>query len=155
MNGPEELRQSYLTDAVIAGSMVTGVFVYVGVLRYLQLHGHTPFVMLEARILGYIGYTFFGLAGAVFLAIRFLRRAHLAKDRVSGLHAALGRLRMATVVSCALAETIAVLGLVLGLLGGSQRDVYILFGISLVLLFVYFPRPDKWKALTRGASSGA
>ena len=161
----DQLRQTYLTTAIIAGSMVSAVFIYAGILRFLQLRGIAPVMELEPTMLEYVGYALLGLSGVTFLSIQFLRKMCLRKGTrpLSGGSSSslpepaeessvlLGKLRMATVISCGLAETPAVCGLALGLLGGAPRDVYILFGISLVLLMFYFPRLERWKDFLRGS----
>ena len=40
----------------------------------------------------------------------------------------------------------AIIGLVLFFLGGLYKDFYVLLFVSLVLIFMYFPRLKNWEA---------
>jgi hypothetical protein len=63
------------------------------------------------------------------------------------------RLSRASVVTSALAEIPAVLGLVLFLLTGLSRDFYPLLFVSLFLEFMYFPRLRVWQDLAGQGST--
>lgn len=57
----------------------------------------------------------------------------------------LGRLRSAYIASFALAESVAVLGLVLRLLGGAVNEILPFFAVAVVLFVLLFPRlPDTY-----------
>ena len=57
----------------------------------------------------------------------------------------LGRVRAAYVTGFALAESVALLGLVLCLLGGALNDVLPFFAVAVVLFVLLFPRlPDTY-----------
>ncbi len=52
----------------------------------------------------------------------------------------------AAIISLTLAEMPAIIGLVLFFLGGLYKDFYVLLFVSLVLIFMYFPRLKNWEA---------
>jgi len=49
-------------------------------------------------------------------------------------------------VTFAIAESLAVYGLVLFLLSGDRRDLYLLGGLALAVMLALFPSYEKWKA---------
>jgi len=57
----------------------------------------------------------------------------------------LSRLFDLTVLTLCLAEIPALLGLILFLIAGYNRDFYILLFVSLFLLFMYLPRLKNWE----------
>ena len=86
--------------------------------------------------------------------IGLVRRALLARSRGEGAAAQAGRLITTSVVTAALAEVPAILGLVLFMLWGLSGDFYALFALSLVLLAVYFPRLDGWREWAAEPAAG-
>jgi F0F1-type ATP synthase membrane subunit c/vacuolar-type H+-ATPase subunit K len=83
-------------------------------------------------------------AGCVVASVGLRRRA-VAKVRGSGnLPAALMTLRTGIIVSCAIAEVPATLGLVYIFLGGSMMWMPAFFGGALLALAAAVPRPAQW-----------
>jgi hypothetical protein len=74
-------------------------------------------------------------AAAIILAIRIINGRQAGR-----------KLFPVAIASLALAALPAVLGLVLFLLGGYNRDFYALFFVSMLLMFMYFPRASVWQA---------
>ncbi len=91
-------------------------------------------------------YGAFLAAAAVVLAIRRLNGARLNPRPGESEAAWLDRFSSAAILGLALAELPSLLGLGLFLLGGYNRDFYALLAVSLVLLFMYFPRASAWQA---------
>jgi hypothetical protein len=84
-------------------------------------------------------------AGCVAASVGVRRRA-VAKVRGSGdLSAALMALKTGIIVSCALAEAPATLGLVYIFLGGSTMWMPAFFGSALLALAAAVPRPAQWE----------
>jgi len=52
-----------------------------------------------------------------------------------------------TIITFALCESIAIYGLILFILGKQKQDLYLLVGLSLILMLVFFPNLEKWKDL--------
>jgi hypothetical protein len=65
------------------------------------------------------------------------------------------RLMTAAVITYALCELIAVLGLALFFLGGSSTDFYVFMLISLFFFSVYFPKYGRWEEWMRERRSTA
>ncbi|MDD8026652.1 MAG: hypothetical protein PHI34_09055 [Acidobacteriota bacterium] len=91
-------------------------------------------------------------AAAVIVIIRFLNSGRPRRGAGNSGGLSLRRVFAVSIVSLLLAEIPAGLGLVLFLLGGYNLDFYTLLFVSLVLLFMYFPRASTWEA--RRASPG-
>jgi F0F1-type ATP synthase membrane subunit c/vacuolar-type H+-ATPase subunit K len=94
----------------------------------------------------------FLLAGLVLaLGSMAVRRAQLGRMRLEAVarrRGARGLVRhifITTLVSSALAEAAGVLGLVSGLLGGSQLEVIILGVIGLMMVLSNYPRRSAWE----------
>ncbi|MCX6560164.1 MAG: hypothetical protein NTZ26_06560 [Candidatus Aminicenantes bacterium] len=85
-------------------------------------------------------------AAAVILAIRILNGRRLGRIGSEPDEAARRRIFSTSVASLVLADLPAVLGLVLFLAGGYNRDFYALLFVSMLLLFMYFPRGSVWQA---------
>lgn len=85
-----------------------------------------------------------GVVNAVIaLAFRYRIMSALPPDEDPA--PALSRLRGAYFASFALAESVAVLGLVLRLLGGALNETLPLFAVAVVLFVILFPRlPDTY-----------
>jgi cytochrome b561 len=91
-----------------------------------------------------VRYVFFGIAVLVVLALRRLPRLlGPKKDEPEEVNSA-RRLR-ASILTSALCEVPAVLGLAMVFLTGSQRDFLYLTGISIVFFLIYFPRESMWE----------
>ncbi len=54
-------------------------------------------------------------------------------------------LAQAAVITFALCEAVALLGLVLFLLAGNAMDFYIFMVISLGFFYLFFPKYDQWE----------
>lgn len=80
-------------------------------------------------------YLFYGIAVVMIILLRSLRGTLLKK---APLHAT-------SIITAAICESPAILGLVLFMLTGIKRDFYFLLIVSLFLLFMYFPRYSHWQ----------
>ena len=90
-------------------------------------------------------YAFFAEAIVVVILIRVLRQALLGRSRASAAGPDLRRLQRTAVMTIVLCEIPALIGLGLFLFGGFNIDFYLLFAVSLVLIFMYFPRLSQWR----------
>ena len=52
----------------------------------------------------------------------------------------------AAMITAGLGEAPAMMGLVYYLITGIRRDLYFLAGLSIILLFLYFPKAEHWEA---------
>jgi F0F1-type ATP synthase membrane subunit c/vacuolar-type H+-ATPase subunit K len=141
-------------DKAFATSRFLGLTFAVCLMFYLLLEE-----IVRARFRPFLGFApgidvvrlrYFGFAAAVALVIA-LRIVHsrilaAAAARADGPRAVRSLFR-AGVISLALAETPALIGLVLFLLAGLNTDFYLLLFVSIVLVFMYFPRKAAWETV--------
>jgi hypothetical protein len=97
-----------------------------------------------------VRYGAFLAAAGVVLAIRAVNGNRLGRREGEADEVWLDRISSASILGSALAELPALLGLALFLMGGYNRDFYALLLVSLVLLFMYFPRASAWQARRAG-----
>jgi hypothetical protein len=98
-----------------------------------------------------VRYAFYLGAAAAVVLIRVLNAIALRRKKTASPEAFLGRLKTVALLTLALAETPALLGLALFLVGGYNVDFYGLLFVSLILLFMYFPRIRTWEAHLQNA----
>lgn len=131
MTDESGLEKAYRTARVIHWGYIAALPFYVLVaelkIRSSQVIGLAPAAVT-------LRYVFYAAAVGVILALRQLRGP-------------LGRripLLPAALISAALGEVPALLGLAYALVTGLRRDFYFLTGLSLILLLLYLPRPEHW-----------
>jgi len=86
--------------------------------------------------------------------IGLVRRALVARSRSEGAAGQARRLITTAVVTAALAELPAIIGLVLFMLSGLHGDFYALLALSLALQAIYFPRLDGWREWAAEPAAG-
>jgi F0F1-type ATP synthase membrane subunit c/vacuolar-type H+-ATPase subunit K len=138
----DELKRTYRVATLIGMALIGSLFIYAVLVEVLRassfLRGFLPFEGTEI-----LRYAFFACAVAQVFLIRFIRSVILSKGK------GIQRFLVATIVTYVLCESIAILGLVLFLSGGDPFDFYLLAGLSLILLMLYFPRYSQWEDWNR------
>jgi hypothetical protein len=146
-----DLKAEYRGAAIISGAMMGGLVVYVMLVEFFR-RAHSPFEGLNPSALpAQARDVFYGLAFAAFLLARFVRKTILKQAPSEGSDVLVRKLKTATIVTFALADVPAIMGLVLFLLSGLYQEFYALLLFSLLLMGVYFPRIDYWESWVRGA----
>lgn len=92
--------------------------------------------------------TFFALAG-VFIFTATVVKGVLLRSVPSDAESRLSRLRIASILTAALAEAPAVLGLVLFMISRSRTDFYILLVVAAYLLVRHLPQQAAWELYVR------
>jgi hypothetical protein len=133
------LKARYLAVNFIGLAMIAAVFVYAGVVELIkwQWAPFAGFARLDPRTVGLLKYAFLALAAAQFGIIKVVQKIVPAKST--------DNLPQAAIITFALCEAVAVLGLVLFLLTGNAMDFYILMTISLGFFYLFFPKYDQWE----------
>ena len=126
----------------ITFSMMVSLVVYAAVVQIVRLGDRAPIASSTLQI---VRLAIFVAGLVVFVAARVARRAMLRKTADDGLEVLLGRLARASVVTSALSEAPAVLGLALFFVGGVRTDFYVMALLSLAMFAMYFPRMSVWK----------
>jgi hypothetical protein len=138
---PLALKTRYLAVNFIGLAMIASVFVYAGVVEFIkwQWAPFAGFGHLEPRLAAFLKYIFLALAGAQYGAIKLVQKIVPARS--------VDNLPQAAIITFALAESVAVLGLVLFLLAGNSMDFYIFMLISLLYFYLFYPKYDIWEKL--------
>ncbi|MBU4233571.1 MAG: hypothetical protein L6277_16980 [Desulfobacterales bacterium] len=137
------LKARYLAINFIGLAMIASVFVYAGVVELIkwQLAPFAGFAKLDPQTVALIKYAFLALAAAQFGVIKAVQKILPARSA--------DNLSRAAVITFALCEAVAVLGLVLFLLAGQPIDFYIFMVISLGFFYLFFPKYDQWEQRLR------
>jgi hypothetical protein len=141
------LKARYLVVNFIGLAMIAAVFIYAGVVELLKwkLAPFAGFAKLEPHTVALLKYIFLALAAAQFGVIKAVQKILPAKS--------VANLSQAAVITFALCESVAVLGLVLFLLAGQGLDFYIFMVISLGFFTLFFPKYDQWEQRLRAGEA--
>jgi hypothetical protein len=139
------LKARYLVVNFMGLAMIASVFVYAGVVELIkwQWAPFAGFGKLPSANTELLSYIFLAIAAGQFGAIKAVPRIVLARS--------VDNLPQAAVISLALCESVALLGLVLFLLTGRSGDFYIFMLISLGFFYWFYPRYDQWEKLVHEA----
>ena len=144
---PDALDRRIRTASVVVGAMAASVvaFAVVGTVTVRAASGGTPLSFM----LGIVSAAFFALLGSV-----VYRRLNYQPIRLRQIFEASGESGLAdhmlrtTIVSAALAEAVAVFGLLMGTLTGDTYYLYALCAIALLGVLSNFPRARRWRELS-------
>ena len=141
------LKARYLAVNFIGLAMIASVFVYAGVVELLkwQLAPFAGFAKLDPGTVALLKYAFLALAAAQFGIIKAVQKILPTRT--------VENLSVAAIITFALCESVAVLGLVLFLLSGNSMDFYIFMVISLGFFTLFFPKYDQWEQRVRAEGS--
>ncbi len=144
-NVREEIRRAHRPAVVVGIAILASLFVYLVIVEVLRatMGPFRGFVALPG--LRTLRYAFYGLAVLEVLATRFFQGLLLRRAPGDDVRATVLKLARAAVVTLSLSQVPALLGLVLFLLGGLNRDFYALLAVSVALAFMYFPRLRSWE----------
>lgn len=141
----EELRRSYRPAVIVAAAILGSLGVYIVLALLLKASRPLHPVLLSRTTVPVIRLAFYGLAIVQVIIIRVMRG--ILYRPTPGLDGrALGRrLMLISIFTSVFSEVPALLGFVLFLLAGLTWDLYVLVFVSLVLLFMFFPRFRYWE----------
>jgi len=139
------LRKAYRTSSLVGAAVIASLFLYAVVVEVGRawLKPFLGFARVENALV--LRYAFYAAAIVIVISSRILNSLILRKSRQDDPKAIIRKLSLAAIVSMALGEGPAVMGLALFLLGGFSRDFYMLLIVSLFLEFRYFPRLRNWE----------
>lgn len=140
------LKARYLTVNFIGLAMIAAVFVYAGVVEVIkwQWAPFAGFAKLDPHTASLLKYIFLALAAGQYAMIKIVQKIVLAQS--------LDPLPQAAVITFALCESVALLGLVLFLLVGNSLDFYIFMVISLGFFYRFFPKYEQWEEMVSRGS---
>jgi len=144
------LRKAYRTSSLIGAAIIASLFLYAVVVEVGRawLKPFLGFARVENALV--LRYAFYAAAIVMVISSRILNSLILRKSSLADAKAVIRKLSLAAIVSMALGEGPAVMGLALFLLGGFSRDFYMLLIVSLFLEFMYFPRLRNWQDYLKG-----
>ena len=146
MENREELKRSLKTASMIGITIIASLFVYLIIVEVLraQLRPFRGFAPLPE--MSTVRYVFCGLAVLEVIVIRLVQSLLLKRAPGDTVRITVQKLFRASILTVCLSEVPAILGLVLFLIGGLNKDFYALLAVSLVLVFMYFPRLSSWES---------
>jgi len=143
MEDNQTVKQAFRATTIIATAMIVSLAVYVVIVEVLrrQQEGFTGCAPASAQHLPDI---FMGVALLLIIAIQKSRNTLLKIRPTDQIEAKLRKLTMATIVTYALSEIPAIMGLVLFLLGGYVTEFYMLLTLSALMMGLHFPKAEHW-----------
>jgi len=139
---------------VIGLAMMASLLVYAVIVGVFEkAGGSTAGSALAGTEIEILKFSLMGVSAVLFFFIRFINTRILAVGEEqaerprppTGVLPEIGRLTTASVVTYALCEAPAILGLVLFFLGGQASDFHLFLLTSLFFFAVHFPRFSSWE----------
>lgn len=146
MEHARELKKAF-AGARFTGAAFVGCLFFYLVLIELVKSRYRPFAgFARLKDVQTLRLVLFVAAVALVVLNRVLNGRLLKKGAGRDPATTVRTLYRAAIISLTLAEMPAIIGLVLFFLGGLYKDFYVLLFVSLVLIFMYFPRLKNWEA---------
>lgn len=149
----DSLDKAFRLQQVLAVALAASLLVYAIIVEVLSRQGYAILAVPET-LLTNLRLVFVFLAFAVYFVMRFGQQKILVKKPTDTQGTLVAKLGLASIVSLVLAEVPAVMGFVLFLISGNSRDFYPLMVISLILLYVAFPRYTIWAVWSQPRPEG-
>jgi hypothetical protein len=139
------LRKAYRASSLVGAAIIVSLFLYAVLVEVGRawLKPFLGFARVENALV--LRYGFYAAAIVIVIFSRILNSLILRKSSQDAPVAIVRKLSLAAIVSMALGEGPAIMGLALFLLGGFSRDFYMLLIVSFFLEFMYFPRLRYWQ----------
>jgi hypothetical protein len=148
MEAREVIKKTHRIAALV-GLAVFGALVFYLVLVELIRTKMAPFYGLyhlkDLKTLNQLRYFFYGLSAVSLILARIIQGLLLRKKSGENASDLLNRLYRTSLITVIMSELPALFGLILFLIGGLNRDFYVLLVISVVALFIFFPRRRSWE----------
>ena len=133
-------------SVILYVAVVASLAIYVLVIHIFKAGVKDFGGMLENVEFSLLRYVFFAVGLAQIFLIRFVRETLTKSVNSIDLDVLMNHLQKMAIVTAALCEVPAILGLVLFFLSGNTRDFYVLCAISCGLFALFFPRYTNWEA---------
>ncbi|MGB4704391.1 MAG: hypothetical protein WBI18_04855 [Candidatus Saccharicenans sp.] len=157
MEGREVIKKTHRIAAMVGYSVFGAMalyFVLVQLIKMKMPEFAGLYSVTDLQTVKNLRYLFYGLSAiSVFLA-RILQSVLLRKkpgDRPEDL---LNKLHRTSLIMVIMSELPALFGLILFLLLGLERDLHILLIVSVIVLFIFFPRRKNWEEWLAGQLQG-
>lgn len=140
----DDLDKSWKSIYIIWIAMLIALFVYMLVGLSLQDKINIP---VEKGVLNILRYAFYFISGLIIFSIKYVRKfilnSKISNNNTYSADPAVFQYIKATITSMAMAEFVAVLGLVLFIIGKNKVDLYLLVFMSAVAMIVYRPFKEQ------------
>jgi hypothetical protein len=146
MDDRPEFEKKIAAGRLIGAAILASIGICVLIVAWIQAHFRPFFGFARpADVQAFRGTLF--AASIILVVLNRVINGRLLKTPFEGdARKGLRILFLAAVISLGLAELPAILGLVLFLTCGLSSDFIALAFVSLVLVFMYFPRPTSWES---------
>jgi len=136
---PLALKTRYLTVNFIGLAMIASVFVYAGIVEFIKWRWapFSGFLQLAAPQAAIVRYIFLAFAAGQYGVIRLVQKIVGARS--------VDHLPQAAIITLALCESVAILGLMLFFAAGQALDFYMFMVVSLGFFYLFFPKYDDWE----------
>jgi hypothetical protein len=141
------LTRAFRNQVIIALSLLGSMAVLVIIEEFIR-HAYRPFYGYGKIAFGQLAtfrYIIYAISVASLILMRLLQSIFTRLSPDIDFYQGLQRLITGSLVPLCLAEVPAILGFVFFLLTGLSRDFYVLTIVSVILLFMYFPRKSFWQ----------
>jgi hypothetical protein len=145
MDIQDELRRHLKTVSLVGWTIFASLLIYLAMAMFINVR-FRPFQGFAAVAnLRRLSYILVALAIVAIVLLRLVRQILLKKVPGEDPKTALHRLERVTLLTLVLAEVPGILGLIGFLLAGLNLGFYVLLVVSVVLVFMYFPRRSGWE----------
>lgn len=146
MEQTQELKKAFASARFTGAAFIACLLIYLVLVEYIKSR-YRPFAGF-ARVGSpqTLRVVLFAAAAAGVVLLRILNGRFQKKRAGPGRAEMIPALFRASLMSLTLAELPALLGLALFFYAGLYKDFYVLLFVSLVLVFIYFPRLKNWEA---------
>lgn len=148
MDSREIIKRTHRISALVGYAVFGAMLLYL-VLVELMKAKLAPFRGLypieDVRAIMKLRYLFYGLSALSVILARLLQALLLKKKTGDTPADLLNKLHRTSLVLVIMSELPAMFGLILFLVRGLVRDFYILLGVSVIVLFIFFPRRATWE----------
>ncbi len=148
MDSREIIRKTHRISAFIGYGVFGALVLYLGLVELMKsklapFHGLYP--VEDLQTIKNLRYLFYGLSAASVILARLLQSLLLRKKPGDTPLDLLNKLHRTSLIMVIMSELPAMFGLILFLLRGLVQDFYILLGVSVIVLFIFFPRRHAWE----------
>lgn len=148
MDAQEVIKKTHRIAALVGFSVLGAMALYLLLVELIRaklapFNGLYP--VTDLQTVRNIRYLFYGLSAASLILARILQSILLRKKPGDSPEDLLNKLHRTSLIMVIMSELPALFGLVLFLIRGLYRDFYILLAVSVVVLFIFFPRRRAWE----------
>jgi len=137
------VKQAFRANKIIAMAMVASLGIYAVIVEVLGGQ-EKSFPGCAPESAQHLPDIFMIVALIMIVVITKTRNTLLKMSPTDEIETKIRKLTMATVVTFALSEVPAILGLILFLLGGYVKEFYLLLALSALMMGLHFPKADHW-----------